>query len=176
VKTEKRIVIVFTSSPFSLSTAMHDMTIAHSELWIEQTTAVALQSPLLQQTLTRAQTAGFLSEFHNIHEDKIVDFNLNKITAIVDAYKLTEFKDVDIDFKLMILYLRAHLPEKLEEILKYTGSCFRLDFASRIYEEFMDWPEVRPQAIEHFENIKSGLLSYIVERIEEMNKMEWATE
>jgi leukotriene-A4 hydrolase len=95
----------------------------------------------------------------------IVELGEAKVNAIADVYKVEGTKNAEIRFRFMRLCIRARLMGRLDEILQFANSNFRMKFVRPVYKELGQWPEARPKAIENFEKIKNQMMAVCVHTI-----------
>lgn len=128
----------------------------HSDLWADKTTTEIEQSPLIQEKLTSTQTIEFLSLV--LDKTAIIDLTQSKITLLAKIYGLESTQNAEIRFRYMRLLIRARLFEKLDEIIEFANSNFRMKFVRPIYRDLANWPEAKPIAIENFNKVKNQMM------------------
>lgn len=137
----------------------------HAELWAKKTVD-ELKSILDVEThLTSLQKLDFLSKL--LDTSDIVDLNEGKISFLETVYGLKATKNAEILFCFFRLVIRARLFKRLDDIIAFANSNFRMKFVRPIYRDLGIWPEARDIAIRNFESVKSQMMrvcSYGIEK------------
>ncbi|XP_053690586.1 leukotriene A-4 hydrolase [Sabethes cyaneus] len=129
----------------------------HCSLWAEQGVEVIRASPLLSEQLTSVQTIEFLAQL--LAKKTIKELNAEKIELLEKAYGIDGTKNAEIRFRVVRLYIRAKLMDKMNKILSFLNSNFRMKFVRSIYKELAMWPEAKPIAVENFYKVKDQMMS-----------------
>lgn len=129
----------------------------HVDLWRLGSVEDIEKSPLLQKTLSSQQILEVLSKLieHNTVLERA------KMQLLENAYKVNETKNAEIRFYYLRLCIRAKELAKLPEIFEFADSSFRMKFVRPIYKELAAWPEVKEQAVQHFEEIKDQMMKMV---------------
>lgn len=130
---------------------------AHAKLWAENELDAIKDSPLLKQTLTSVQLIEFLAQL--LERKSIVGLTAEKIDLLASTYGLRVSKNAEIRFRLVRLYIRARLMDRMEEILAFLNSNFRMKFVRPIYKELAGWPTAKPIAIENYNRVKDQMMT-----------------
>lgn len=131
--------------------------IKHVDLWRSGSLEDIKKSTLLKEKLSSQQILEVLS--------KLIDHNMvldrPKMEVLEETYKVNETKNAEIRFYYLRLCIRARDLTKLKEIFEFADSSFRMKFVRPIYKELGDWPEVKAQAVAHFEEIKDQMMKMV---------------
>lgn len=130
----------------------------HVDLWRLACSVEDIEkSPLLREKLSSQQVLEVLSKLieHNTVLERA------KMKLLEDAYKVCETKNAEIRFYYLRLCIRAKDLSKMPEIFAFADSSFRMKFVRPIYKELAAWPEVKAQAISHFEAIKDQMMKMV---------------
>lgn len=90
--------------------------------------------------------------------NEIIDLNADKIELLSKIYKIYESKNTDIRFTYLRICIKAQLEEKLDEIIEFVNSNFRMKLCRPIYRELGAWPKVRQIAIENFQQKRNQMM------------------
>ncbi|XP_058064832.1 leukotriene A-4 hydrolase-like, partial [Anopheles bellator] len=128
----------------------------HAVLWAENDLDTIKTSPLLQQTITSVQLIEFLAQL--LEKKTIVGLTAEKIELLGATYGFSTTKNAEIRFRFMRLYIRARLMERMDEILAFLNSNFRMKFVRPIYKELAGWPAAKPIAVENYNRVKNQMM------------------
>ncbi|XP_013137336.1 PREDICTED: leukotriene A-4 hydrolase isoform X2 [Papilio polytes] len=126
--------------------------------------------PNYDTSMTKAVTAlaTKISEGGNISSDDIKGFTphqiinllqelvdrnaltIEKLHALNDAYKISDSKNSEIQYRWMRLCVRSKDSTKLDEVLDFLNHQGRMKFVRPIYRDLYTWEEVRQRAIDNF--------------------------
>ncbi|XP_055546865.1 leukotriene A-4 hydrolase [Wyeomyia smithii] len=129
----------------------------HCLLWAEQELDVIRASTLLSESLSTVQIIEFLAQL--LAKKTIKDLNAEKIDLLEKTYSIQGTKNAEIRFRLVRLYIRAKMMEKMNAILSFLNSNFRMKFVRPIYKELAGWREAKPIAVENFQKVKDQMMS-----------------
>lgn len=129
----------------------------HVDLWRLASLEELEQSPLLKEPLSSQQILEVLSKL--IEHNTVLE--REKMQLLEAAYKVNETKNAEIRFYYLRLCIRAQDRNKLREIFAFADSSFRMKFVRPIYKELAAWPEVKAEAIAHFEGIKDQMMKMV---------------
>lgn len=129
----------------------------HVDLWRLASLEDIKNSPLLQEKLSSQQILEVLSKL--IEHNTVLE--REKMQLLEDAYKVNETKNAEIRFYYLRLCIRAKDLKKMPEIFEFADSSFRMKFVRPIYKELAAWPEVKAEAIAHFEQIKDQMMKMV---------------
>lgn len=129
----------------------------HAKLWAENDLETIKSSPLLSESLTSIQLIEFLAQL--LEKKKIQDLTAEKIALLDQTYQIHKTKNAEIRFRFVRLYIRAKMMDKMDEILAFANSNFRMKFVRPVYKELAGWPEAKPIAIENYNKIKDQMMT-----------------
>lgn len=69
-------------------------------------------------------------------------------------------------FRFLRLVIRARLLKRIDEIIAFANSNFRMKFCRPIYRDLGQWPEAKPIAIESFQSVKNQMMAVCAHTIE----------
>lgn len=124
---------------------------------MKSSTETISSSPLVSEELIPTQIVEVLSQLL-AYNNKIVDLNADKMELLSKVYKIYESKNTDIRFTYLRICIKAELEEKLNEIIEFVNSNFRMKLCRPIYRELGGWPYARQIAIENFEEKKNEMM------------------
>lgn len=137
-------------------TSLVDECHKHTNLWADNTLSVIKTSTVLREKLSSPQVIEFLSGL--IEKETIVDLDADKIRLLADHYHLDQTRNSEIRFRYMRLCIRARLMKKLDDILNFANSNFRMKFVRPIYKDISKWPEAKPVAVANFEKVRDQMM------------------
>ncbi|KFB46576.1 AGAP009907-PA-like protein [Anopheles sinensis] len=137
--------------------SMLEACLAHAALWAENDLETIKASPLLKQTLVSVQMIEFLAQL--LEKKTIVDLSAEKLALLADTYGLSSTKNAELRFRLVRLYIRARLMDKMDEILAFLNSNFRMKFVRPIYKELAGWPTAKPIAVDNYNRVKDQMMT-----------------
>lgn len=140
----------------NFDTSLVDESHKHSKLWADNTLSVIKKTPILRDKLSSPQVIEFLNGL--LEKETIVDLDANKVIILADNYNLDKTRNVEIRYRYMRLCIKARLMKKLDDVLNFANSNFRLKFVRPIYIDLSKWPEAKPIAIANFEKVRSRMM------------------
>ncbi|XP_014361961.2 leukotriene A-4 hydrolase isoform X1 [Papilio machaon] len=75
---------------------------------------------------------------------------VEKLHALNDAYKISDSKNSEIQYRWMRLCVRSKDSTKLEDVFNFLNHQGRMKFVRPIYRDLYAWEEVRQKAIDNF--------------------------
>uniref|UniRef100_A0A182YMS6 Peptidase M1 leukotriene A4 hydrolase/aminopeptidase C-terminal domain-containing protein n=1 Tax=Anopheles stephensi TaxID=30069 RepID=A0A182YMS6_ANOST len=141
----------------SYDRSMLEACLAHATLWAENDLDTIRDSPLLKQKLVSVQLIEFLAQL--LEKKTIVDLTAEKVALLGETYGFSTTKNAELRFRFVRLYIRARLFDKLDEILAFANSNFRMKFVRPVYKELGAWPKARPMAIENYNRVKDQMMT-----------------
>ncbi|XP_058449889.1 leukotriene A-4 hydrolase [Malaya genurostris] len=129
----------------------------HADLWAENELENVKSSPILTEKMTSIQTIEFLAQL--LEKKRIVDLTQEKIELLGQTYGLQATRNAELRFRFVRLYIRGRLIDKMDYILSFLNSNFRMKFVRPIYKELAGWPEARPIAIANYYKVKDQMMS-----------------
>ncbi|XP_067623291.1 leukotriene A-4 hydrolase isoform X2 [Eurosta solidaginis] len=128
-----------------------------AQLWSTKTAAELLVDSDISKPLSSHQLIDFLGKL--IECNDIVELNENKIELLESTYKLKSTRNAEVRFRVMRLAIRARLLKRIDEIIAFANSNFRMKFCRPIYRDLAQWPEAKPIAIENFQRVKNEMMT-----------------
>ncbi|XP_319027.5 leukotriene A-4 hydrolase isoform X1 [Anopheles gambiae] len=141
----------------SYDRSMLEACLAHATLWAENDLDTIKNSPLVKQSLVSVQLIEFLAQL--LEKKKIVDLTAEKVALLGETYGFSTTKNAELRFRFVRLFIRARLIEKMDEILAFANSNFRMKFVRPVYKELGAWPQARPIAIENYNRVKDQMMT-----------------
>uniref|UniRef100_A0A182VM67 Leukotriene A(4) hydrolase n=2 Tax=Anopheles merus TaxID=30066 RepID=A0A182VM67_ANOME len=141
----------------SYDRSMLEACLAHATLWAENDLDTIKNSPLVKQSLVSVQLIEFLAQL--LERKKIVDLTAEKVALLGETYGFSTTKNAELRFRFVRLFIRARLIEKMDEILAFANSNFRMKFVRPVYKELGAWPQARPIAIENYNRVKDQMMT-----------------
>lgn len=135
-----------------------------SIIWSTKTITELKDCPELLETLSSHQLIDFLAKL--IECEDIVDLDDKKILLLESTYKLDVNNNAEVRFRFIRLCIRAKLLYRMQEILDFANSNFRMKFVRPIYRDLGQWPEAKQTAIENFNRVKSQMMQVCASNIE----------
>lgn len=96
----------------------------------------------------------------------IKDLNEQKIELLETTYNLKNTKNAEVLFRVMRLCIMAKLMNRMDQIIAFANSNFRMKFCRPIYRDLAKWPEAKPIAIKNFESVKNQMMTVCSHTIE----------
>ncbi|XP_055386123.1 leukotriene A-4 hydrolase-like [Condylostylus longicornis] len=128
-----------------------------SELWSLHNCDDIKLSPQLLEKITSQQIIDFLGKL--IECSNIVELNEEKILLLERTYNLKSNRNSEVKFRFLRLCIRAKLMDRMDEIIAFANSNFRMKFVRPIYRDLANWPEAKPIAIENFNRVKDQMMT-----------------
>ncbi|KPJ12486.1 Leukotriene A-4 hydrolase [Papilio machaon] len=75
---------------------------------------------------------------------------VEKLHALNDAYKISDSKNSEIQYRWMRLCVRSKDSTKLDDVFNFLNNQGRMKFVRPIYRDLYAWEEVRQKAIDNF--------------------------
>ncbi|XP_039481238.1 leukotriene A-4 hydrolase isoform X1 [Drosophila santomea] len=135
-----------------------------ASLWSSKNVAELTDSAEIKKTISIHQLIDFLGKL--IECKDIVDLTESKINLLESTYNLKSSKNAEVRFRLNRLVIRARLIKRLEEVLEFANSNFRMKFCRPIYRDLAGWPEAKPAAIRNFVSVKDQMMAVCSHTIE----------
>ncbi|KAH8273583.1 hypothetical protein KR018_002274 [Drosophila ironensis] len=135
-----------------------------AKLWSTKSVPELVDSPDIKKNISIHQLIDFLGKL--IECKNIVDLTERKIELLESTYNLKASKNAEVRFRLNRLIIRARLIKRLDEIISFANSNFRMKFCRPIYRDLADWPEAKPVAVRNFVSIKDQMMAVCSHTIE----------
>lgn len=126
-------------------------------LWSTKTTSELASNAEIKQSISTHQLIDFLGKLIECKE--IVDLTEQKIELLESVYNLKNTQNSEVLFRLMRLCIMAKLINRLDAIIAFVNSNFRMRFCRPIYYDLAKWPEARYKAIENFDRVKHQMMA-----------------
>ncbi|XP_017491355.1 PREDICTED: leukotriene A-4 hydrolase [Rhagoletis zephyria] len=133
-------------------------------LWSTKSTADLRLDTQITKSISSLQLIDFLGRLIECQE--IVELNEDKIELLESTYNLKSTKNAEVRFRVLRLVIRARLLKRIEEIIAFANSNFRMKFCRPIYRDLGQWPEAKPIAIESFQRVKDQMMAVCAHTIE----------
>ncbi|EDV54735.1 leukotriene A-4 hydrolase isoform X2 [Drosophila erecta] len=133
-------------------------------LWSSKSVADLAGNAEIKKTISIHQLIDFLGKL--IECKDIVDLTESKINLLESTYNLKSSKNAEIRFRLNRLIIRAGLIKRLDEVLEFANSNFRMKFCRPIYRDLAGWPEAKPAAIRNFLSVKDQMMAVCSHTVE----------
>ncbi|XP_068145346.1 leukotriene A-4 hydrolase isoform X1 [Drosophila tropicalis] len=135
-----------------------------AKLWSSKSVAELSDNADIKQKISIHQLIDFLGKL--IETADFVDLNEAKIELLEKTYNLQNSKNAEVRFRLNRLIIRARLINRLDEIIEFANSNFRMKFCRPIYRDLAAWPEAKPAAVKNFLSVKDQMMTVCVHTIE----------
>ncbi|XP_060663693.1 leukotriene A-4 hydrolase isoform X1 [Drosophila nasuta] len=135
-----------------------------SNLWSTQTCEQLVNNPELKKPISVHQQIAFLGKL--IESKDIVELNAQKIDLLESTYNLKQSKNAELRFRINRLIIRARLIERLNDIIDFANSNYRMKFCRPIYRDLAAWPEAKPKAVENFLKVKDEMMAMCSSQVE----------
>lgn len=150
-------------------TSRFDQTLANvskelAVLWSTKTTEELVENADVKQKISTHQLIDFLGKL--IECKDIKDLNEQKIELLETTYNLKNTKNAEVLFRVMRLCIMAKLMNRMDQIIAFANSNFRMKFCRPIYRDLAKWPEAKPIAIKNFESVKNQMMAVCSHTIE----------
>lgn len=133
-------------------------------LWSTKTTDELTNNADVKKPISTHQLIDFLGKL--IECKDIKDLTEKKIELLESIYNLKKTQNAEVRFRVMRLCIMAKLINRLDEIIDFANSNFRMKFCRPIYRDLAKWPEAKPKAVENFERVKSQMMAVCSHTIE----------
>lgn len=138
-------------------TSLVDICERHAKLWAENPVYVIEGAKELNDKLTSSQIIYFLSQLFSA--TYITDFNNEKVTLLTKVYDLDKTKNAEIRFVYFRLCILARLTHKMDDIITFMNSNFRMKFVRPLYRDLAGWPEMKQVAIDNYNKVKDQMMT-----------------
>lgn len=144
----------------SLADAAHEL----AALWAEGTLEEISASPLLQQPLSTLQRIEFLAKL--VERDEIRALNADWVALLERTYAIgRENHNAELRCRMARLYVKARLAERIDEVLEFANSNFRMKFVRPVYRDLAAWPEAKPTAVANFERVRDQMMQVCANQV-----------
>lgn len=127
-----------------------------ANLWATKSAQELVDLPDIKIKITVQQLIDFLSKL--IEKRDIKDLNKEKVELLESTYNVNTTKNAEIRFRFLRLCIRARLLSRMDEIIRFANSNFRMKYVRPIYRDLVAWPEAKPIAIQNYEIVKNQMM------------------
>lgn len=97
-----------------------------------------------------------------VHNPINVPITEEWIQLLEETYGFVGTKNCEILHGLCRLYIKGRLTNRLDQVLKFANSNFRIRYVRPIYRALNGWPEARPKAVANFLSVKNQMMRCVV--------------
>ncbi|KAH8409632.1 hypothetical protein KR222_011783 [Zaprionus bogoriensis] len=133
-------------------------------LWSTKSVDELAKHAELKQPISIHQQIEVLGKL--IESKDIVELDERKIELLESTYNLKQSKNAELRFRLNRLIIRARLFKRLDELIEFANSNFRMKFCRPIYRDLGAWPEAKPVAVQNFLKVKDQMMAVCSHTIE----------
>lgn len=87
------------------------------------------------------------------------------IQLLEETYGLIGTKNCEFLLNLCRLYIKGRLSNRLDEVLAFVNSNFRIRYIRPIYRALNGWPEARPRAVANFHSVENQMMRSVAHNI-----------
>lgn len=139
-------------------TSLADIAYSHAELWGEADLKTIRDSPTLLEKLSTWQQIEFLSKL--VELTTIPALSPEWIELLETTYRFgRKNRNAELRCRMVRLYIKARQIERLDEMLEFANSNFRMKFVRPVYRDLGNWPEAKPFAVENFEKVRDQMMT-----------------
>lgn len=118
----------------------------------------------IRQVISTHQLIDFLGKLLECND--IIDLTEEKIKLLESIYNLNATKNAEIRFRFLRLCIKTKLMNRMDEIIAFANSNFRMKFVRPIYRDLGQWPEAKQIAVENFNKVKNQMMKVCSNGIE----------
>lgn len=139
-------------------TSLADAAHAHSDLWSSAATLAEIRaSPLLKQKLSTLQLIECLSRI--VEAATVQALGVDWIELLIETYAVGPTNhNSELRCRVIRLYVKARLMERLDEIFAFLNENFRMKYARPVYRDLARWAEAKPLAVANFEKTRDQMM------------------
>lgn len=139
-------------------TSLADIAHSHAKLWGEADLDTIRGSPTLLEKLSTTQQIEFLSKV--VEYSTIPALGPEWIELLETTYHFGRSnKNAELRCRMVRLYIKARQIARLDEMLEFANSNFRMKFVRPVYRDFAAWPEAKPLAVANFEKVRDQMMT-----------------
>lgn len=138
------------------NTTLADIAHRHAKTWIENSVD-NIKKSISSDKLTTLQKIEFLSKLNEAKD--IIGLSTEWISLLENTYDLKLTKNSEIQFAFLRLCIKARQFDRMDEIIAFANSNFRMKFVRPIYKELGLWPEARDIAIANYNKVKDQMMA-----------------
>lgn len=146
------------------NTELADVAYRHATLWTDKPLAEITTSPIISEHLTTLQKITFLSKL--VEVDQIHALSAEWIALLATTYNIGRTtKNCEERFRFLRLCIKARLFERMDEIIEFANSNFRMKYVRSIYRDLAQWPEAKGIAIDNFNKVKDQMMDVCANKV-----------
>ncbi|XP_037934676.1 leukotriene A-4 hydrolase-like [Teleopsis dalmanni] len=126
-------------------------------LWSSKKLIELENNETVKENISSHQLIDFLGRL--IEYEDIVDLNEEKIDFLEYTYNLKNSKNSEVKFRFIRLCIRAKLMNRMDDIIAFANSNFRMKFCRPIYSDLVNWPEAKQIALMNFDSVKNQMMT-----------------
>ncbi|XP_037041873.1 leukotriene A-4 hydrolase isoform X2 [Bradysia coprophila] len=138
------------------NTTLADIAHKHANFWIGNSVD-QIKKDMPPEKLTTLQKVEFLSKLNEAQN--IVGISSEWIALLETTHDLNKTKNSEIQFAFYRLCVKARQFDRLDDILAFINSNFRMKFVRPIYKELGQWSEARDIAIANYNKVKDQMMA-----------------
>lgn len=138
------------------NTTLADIAHKHAKIWIENPVDL-IKKAISYEKLTTLQKIEFLSKLNEAKD--IVGLSTEWISLLESTYELNKTKNAEIQFAFSRLCIKAKQFGRMDAIIAFANSNFRMKFVRPIYRDLGQWPEARDIAIANYNAVKDQMMA-----------------
>lgn len=138
------------------NTTLADIAHKHAKIWIESPLDL-IKKDISSDKLTTLQKIEFLSKLNDAKD--IVGLSSEWISLLESTYDLNKTKNSEIQFGFTRLCIKAKQFDRMDAIIAFANSNFRMKFVRPVYKDLGRWPEARDIAIANYNKVKDQMMA-----------------
>lgn len=138
------------------NTTLADIAHKHAKVWIENSVD-QIKNGIPAEKLTTLQKVEFLSKLNEAKD--VVGLSTEWISLLEATYDLNKTKNAEIQFAFYRLCVKARQFDRMDAILAFINSNFRMKYVRPIYKGLGQWPEARDIAIANYNKVKDQMMA-----------------
>lgn len=138
------------------NTTLADIAHKHAKIWIENSVD-NIKTSSSHEKLTTLQKIEFLSKLNEAKD--IIGLSTEWISLLENTYELQNSKNAEIQFAFLRLCIKAKQLNRMDEIIAFANSNFRMKYVRPLYRDLGQWPEARDIAIVNYNSVKDQMMA-----------------
>jgi len=138
------------------NTTLADVAHKHAKIWTENSIDNIKQN-VSNENLNTLQKIEFLSKLNEAKD--IIGLSSEWISLLENTYDLNKSKNAEIRFAFLRLCIKARQFNRIDEIMKFANSNFRMKYVRPIYRDLGQWPMARDIAIANYNKVKDQMMA-----------------
>lgn len=144
------------------NTTLADVAHKHAKIWIENSIE-DIKKWISSDKLTTMQKIEFLSKLNEAKN--IFALSTEWIALLEVTYDLKKSKNAELEFQFFRLCIKARQFDRMDEIIAFANSNFRMKFVRPIYRDLGQWPEARDIAIANYNSVKDQMMAVCANQV-----------